>query len=160
VQRGQIDRVFVDETRPFMQGARLTAYELQYEKIPYTLITDSMAAYLMQRGEIDFVVVGADRIASNGDVANKIGTYSLAVNAKYHNVGFYVAAPLSTFDFNIKNGSEIPIELRSANEVTHVESKRIAPDGCDVFNPSFDVTPSELITAIVNERGIFKKDGI
>ncbi|UNC92438.1 S-methyl-5-thioribose-1-phosphate isomerase [Candidatus Contubernalis alkalaceticus] len=148
--------VYVDETRPVLQGARLTAWELEQEEIPYTLITDNMAGMLMQKGNIDLVVVGADRIALNGDTANKIGTYSLAVLAKYHGVPFYVAAPFSTFDLNIKTGEEIPIEERDCREVTHIFNQRISPDGCHVFNPSFDVTPAGLISAIITEKGVIE----
>jgi len=145
------------ETRPYLQGARLTAYELMQEGIPCTLITDSMAGHLMSRGEVDVVVVGADRIAANGDVANKIGTYPLAVLAKRHGIPFYVAAPLSTFDPKIPNGSRIPIEERPADEVTGYRGSRWAPEGVAVRNPAFDVTPAELITGIITERGIVRK---
>jgi methylthioribose-1-phosphate isomerase len=145
------------ETRPYLQGARLTAYELMQEGIPCTLITDSMAGHLMSRGEVDVVVVGADRIAANGDVANKIGTYPLAVLAKRHGIPFYVAAPLSTFDPKIANGSRIPIEERAADEVTGYRGSRWAPEGVAVRNPAFDVTPAELITGIITERGIVRK---
>jgi methylthioribose-1-phosphate isomerase len=145
------------ETRPYLQGARLTAYELMQEGIPCTLITDSMAGHLMSRGEVDVVVVGADRIAANGDVANKIGTYPLAVLAKRHGIPFYVAAPLSTFDPKIPNGSRIPIEERAADEVTGYRGSRWAPEGVAVRNPAFDVTPAELITGIITERGIVRK---
>ena len=146
--------VIACETRPFLQGARLTAWELKREHIPVTLITDSMAAYMMQRGRIDCVIVGADRIAANGDVANKIGTYSHAVLAARHGIPFYVAAPRSTVDLSCPSGAHIPIEERSAREVTHVFERQIAPSGIRVANPAFDVTPSELVTAIVTERGI------
>jgi methylthioribose-1-phosphate isomerase len=149
--------VIACETRPYLQGARLTAYELMQEGIPCTLITDSMAGHLMSRGEVDVVVVGADRIAANGDVANKIGTYTLAVLAKRHGIPFYVAAPLSTFDPKIPNGSRIPIEERAADEVTGYRGARWAPEGVAVRNPAFDVTPAELITAIITERGIVRK---
>jgi methylthioribose-1-phosphate isomerase len=146
--------VIANETRPYLQGARLTAYELVQEGIPCTLITDSMAGHLMSKGEVDVVVVGADRIAANGDVANKIGTYALAVLAKRHGIPFYVAAPLSSFDPKIPDGSHIPIEERPAAEVTGYGKTRWAPQGVSVRNPAFDVTPAELITGIICERGI------
>jgi methylthioribose-1-phosphate isomerase len=152
--QGKLGQVYVDETRPYLQGTRLTAYELLSEKIPFQLITDSCAAYLMQQGKIDWAVVGADRIAANGDTANKIGTYSVAVNAKHHGVKFYVAAPLTTFDPKMASGAEIPVELRSPKEMTHFRNFQIAPVGTEVYNPSFDVTPSALITSIVTERGV------
>jgi len=146
--------VIANETRPYLQGARLTAWELLQEGIPCTLITDSMAGHLMSRGEVDVVVVGADRIAANGDVANKIGTYPLAVLARRHGVPFYVVAPLSTFDLKISSGKEIPIEERPADEVTGYRGKRWAPKGVAVRNPAFDVTPAELISGIVCEKGV------
>ena len=146
--------VIANETRPYLQGARLTAWELVQEGIPCTLITDSMAGHLMSKGEVDVVVVGADRIAANGDVVNKIGTYALAVLAKRHNIPFYVAAPLSTFDPKIPDGSRIPIEERPAEEVTGFRGTRWAPEGVSVRNPAFDVTPAELVTGIVTEKGI------
>ena len=146
--------VIASETRPYLQGARLTAWEMVQEKIPCTLITDSMAGHLMSRGEVDVVVVGADRIAANGDVANKIGTYPLAVLARRHGVPFYVVAPLSTFDLKISSGKEIPIEERPADEVTGYRGKRWAPKGVAVRNPAFDVTPAELISGIVCEKGV------
>ncbi len=146
--------VFVPETRPFLQGARLTAWELTKLGIPATLITDNMVGHFMQRGVIDCVVVGADRTAANGDVANKIGTYSNAVLARRHNVPFYVAAPTSSIDLRCTSGEDIPIEERSSREVTHVLGKQIAPTGIHVANPAFDVTPHELVTAIVTEHGI------
>jgi methylthioribose-1-phosphate isomerase len=146
--------VIANETRPYLQGARLTAYELVQEGIPCTLITDSTAGYLMSKGEVDVVVVGADRIAANGDVANKIGTYALAVLAKRHGIPFYVAAPLSTFDPKIPDGSHIPIEERPAAEVTGYREARWAPQGVSVRNPAFDVTPAELITGIICEKGV------
>ena len=159
--KAKIDRkhihVFVDETRPVLQGARLTTWELLREGIDTTLICDNMAASLMADGKINKIIVGADRIASNGDVANKIGTYNLAVLAKAHNIPFYVAAPLSTFDFNITSGEFIPIELRDANEVKTIMGKQIAPKRVKVFNPAFDITPNRLITAIITEKGIFRK---
>ena len=155
-KQGKRIKVYVDETRPLLQGARLTAWELLNEGIDTTLICDNMAASLMAKGSIDKIFVGADRIASNGDVANKIGTYNLAVLAKYHKVPFYVVAPLSTFDFNLKTGSDIPIEERSSDEVRSVMGKRIAPGNVKVYNPAFDVTPEALVTAIITEKGIIK----
>ncbi len=146
--------VIACETRPYLQGARLTAWECMQESIPCTLITDSMAGHLMSRGEVDVVIVGADRIAANGDVANKIGTYSLAVLARRHGIPFYVAAPLSTFDPKIPDGSHIPIEERPADEVTGYRDIRWAPEGVKVRNPAFDVTPAELITALICEKGV------
>jgi len=146
--------VIVCETRPYLQGARLTAWECMQEGIPCTLITDNMAGHLMSRKELDLVIVGADRIAANGDTANKIGTYTLAVLARRHGLPFYVAAPLSTFDRNIADGSLIPIEERPAEEVTGYRGQRWAPEGVAVRNPAFDVTPAELITAIICERGV------
>jgi len=146
--------VIANETRPYLQGARLTAWELVQEGIPCTLITDSMAGHLMSKGEVDVIVVGADRIAANGDVANKIGTYTLAVLAKRHGIPFYVAAPLSTFDPSIPDGSKIPIEERGADEVTGYRETRWAPQGVSVRNPAFDITPAELITAIICEKGV------
>ena len=152
--KGKNISVIANETRPYLQGARLTAWELVQEGIPCTLITDSMAGHLMARGEVDVVIVGADRIAANGDVANKIGTYPLAVLAKRHGIPFYVAAPLSTFDPTIPDGSHIPIEERPAAEVTGYRGTRWAPEGVLVRNPAFDVTPAELVTAIISEKGI------
>jgi len=152
--KGKKISVIANETRPYLQGARLTAWEMVQEKIPCTLITDNMAGHLMSRGEVDVVVVGADRIAANGDVANKIGTYALAVMAKRHNIPFYVAAPLSTFDATIPDGSHIPIEERSADEVTGYRKVRWAPKGVKVRNPAFDVTPADLITGIISEKGV------
>lgn len=153
-RQGRIRRVYADETRPFLQGARLTAWELVREGIPTTLITDSMAGFLMSRGEIDAVVVGADRIAANGDVVNKIGTYTVAVLAREHEVPFFVAAPLSTIDLSIPDGTAVTIEERSSEEVTHVGGSRLAAEGVDVRNPAFDVTPHRLVAAIVTERGV------
>src|SRR5262249_31154356 len=147
-------RVYVDETRPFLQGARLTAWELGQEGIPYTLITDNMAGHFLSRGEIDLVLVGADRIAANGDVANKIGTYTLAVLCRENAVPFYVAAPLSTIDLVLRDGAAIPIEERSQDEVTSLAGRRIAPPGASAANPAFDVTPARYVSAIVTERGI------
>ena len=149
-------QVFADETRPRQQGARITTFELVMDKIPVTLITDGMCSYFMNKGMIDMVVVGADRIAANGDTANKIGTYTVAIAAKYHNVPFYVAAPLSTIDVNTKTGADIPIEERSHDEVTHINGKSICAEGVKVINPAFDVTPNELITGIITEVGILK----
>ena len=146
--------VVADETRPFLQGARLTAWELLREGIQTTVITDSMAGALMGQGQIDLVVVGADRIAANGDTANKIGTYSLAVLAREHHIPFYVAAPLSTVDLNTPDGQHIPIEERKAREVTHFGGSQLAPDGALVWNPAFDVTPHRFITGIITEHGI------
>jgi methylthioribose-1-phosphate isomerase len=146
--------VFADETRPFLQGARLTAWELQQDGIKTTLITDNMAGHFLHSGRIGCVIVGADRIAANGDVANKIGTYSLAVLAKENGVPFYVAAPVSTFDLTLKSGDAIPIEQRSAEEVTHVFGVAVAPENIAVENPAFDVTPSRYVTAIISERGV------
>ncbi len=149
-------KVFADETRPILQGARLTAWELMEDNIDVTLITDNMAGYAMQQGLIDAVVVGTDRVAANGDVANKIGTYSVAVLAKAHNIPFYVAAPTSTIDEKIKHGKDIPIEERSPKEVTSVLGKHIAPNKVKVINPAFDVTPAKLVTAIITEDGVLK----
>jgi len=146
--------VIACETRPYLQGARLTAWECAQEKIPCTLITDNMAGHLISRGEVDVIIVGADRIAANGDVANKIGTYPLAVLAKRHGVPFYVAAPLSTFDPKIPDGSHIPIEERPESEVTGYRGNRWAPEGVKVRNPAFDVTPAELVSALVTERAV------
>jgi methylthioribose-1-phosphate isomerase len=151
---GRLQKVYADETRPYLQGARLTAWELMQDQIPTTLIADNMAGHLMSRGEIDAVVVGADRIAANGDVANKIGTYSVAVLAKENGIPFYVAAPTSTFDLATPTGEGIPIEERPAEEVTHHAGRRLAPEGVSVRNPAFDVTPHRYVTAIVCERGV------
>jgi len=156
-EQGKKIRVVADETRPVLQGARLTAWELMQDGIPVTLITDNMAGALMGQGRIHVCVVGADRITANGDVANKIGTYSVAVLAHAHGIPFYVAAPSSTIDLSMPSGEQIPIEQRDPREVTHVRGKApIAPDGCEVFNPAFDVTPARLITGIITERGVFK----
>jgi methylthioribose-1-phosphate isomerase len=154
---GKITRVYADETRPLLQGSRLTAWELMQEKIPVTLITDNMAGWVMKNNMVQAVIVGADRITLNGDVANKIGTYSVAVLAKEHNIPFYVAAPVSTFDFIMKSGLDIPIEERLADEVTHFSGIAIAPEGVDSFNPAFDVTPNSLVSAIITEYGVLKK---
>ncbi|MFO7577155.1 MAG: S-methyl-5-thioribose-1-phosphate isomerase, partial [Pelovirga sp.] len=150
--------VIADETRPFLQGSRLTAWELQKDKIPVTLICDNMAGYMMQQQQVDCVIVGADRIAANGDVANKIGTYSLAVLAREHGLPFYVAAPISTIDLTISDGSHIPIEERDPREVTHIREIALAPQGILVRNPAFDVTPQHLVTAIITERGVIRGD--
>ena len=146
--------VFVNETRPFLQGARLTAWELKKEKIPATLITDNMAGSLMQNGKVDAIVVGCDRVAANGDVANKIGTYTLAVLARRHGIPFYVAGPTSSIDVDCASGKDIPIEQRDPKEVSHIFGKPLAPKGTRVFNPAFDVTSQELITAIITEKGV------
>ncbi|MCM8790968.1 MAG: S-methyl-5-thioribose-1-phosphate isomerase [Candidatus Omnitrophica bacterium] len=156
-RQGKHIKVYADETRPLLQGARLTAWELMHEGIDVTLICDNMAASLMAKGKIDKVFVGADRIAANGDAANKIGTYNVAVLAKYHKIPFYVVAPVSTFDFNIRTGCDIPIEERDANEVRTIMGSHVAPAEVKVYNPAFDVTPNSLITAIVTEKGIFRK---
>jgi methylthioribose-1-phosphate isomerase len=159
VIRGAIDAgkrvaVIADETRPFLQGSRLTAWELAKDNIPVTVITDNMAGHVMKQGKVDCVVVGADRIAANGDAANKIGTYMVAVLAKQHNIPFYVAAPISTIDLSKATGDEIPIEERDAREVTHLRDQQLAPDGVAVHNYAFDVTPHELIAAIITDRGV------
>ncbi len=153
-EQGKKIRVYVDETRPLLQGARLTAWELTREGIPATLITDSMAGFAMARGMIDKAIVGADRITANGDVANKIGTYTVAAMCARHGLPVYVAAPMSTIDFDLEHGDDIPIEERGSEEVTEVAGTRLAPAGMAVWNPAFDVTPAELVTAIITERGI------
>jgi len=155
-----IDRVFAGETRPWWQGARLTAWELTKDAIPTTLMADSVAASLMQQGSISWVIVGADRITANGDVANKIGTYSLAVLAKHHGVRFMVVAPTTTFDMELSNGRDIPIEERGPEEVVAVKGHRLAPENVDVYNPVFDVTPAELIDAIVTEQGVVERPSL
>ena len=154
VEAGKRISVIADETRPFLQGARLTAWEMVQENIPVTLITDNMAGYMMSRGEVDAVVVGTDRVAANGDVANKIGTYMVAVLARRHNIPFYVACPLSTIDLNIPDGSAIPIEERAAEEVTGFRDYQWAAQGVSVRNPAFDVTPAELVTGLVTEKSV------
>ena len=154
IEAGKKISVIADETRPFLQGARLTAWEMVQENIPVTLITDNMSGHLMQHGEIDAVVVGTDRVAANGDVANKIGTYMVAVLAKRHGIPFYVACPLSTIDLSIAQGQDIPIEERSSDEVLGFRDYRWAPEGVSVRNPAFDVTPAELVTALITEKGI------
>jgi methylthioribose-1-phosphate isomerase len=156
VESGKRLHVFAGETRPLLQGARLTAWELQHRGIPATLICDSMAAQVMREGRVQAVVTGADRIAANGDTANKIGTYSLAVLAAAHSIPFYVAAPTSTFDLSLPSGDQIPIENRDPREITHGFGRQTAPEGIDVYNPAFDVTPARLITAIICERGIIR----
>ncbi|MGH7815969.1 MAG: S-methyl-5-thioribose-1-phosphate isomerase [Candidatus Binatia bacterium] len=153
-ESGSKFEVFVNETRPFLQGARLTAWELKREKIPATLITDNTAGYLMQKGKVDAVIVGCDRVAANGDVANKIGTYTIAVLAKRHGIPFYVAGPTSSIDINCLSGKDIPIEQRDPKEVSHIFGKPVAPKGMKVFNPAFDVTSQELISAIITEKGV------
>lgn len=151
---GKTIAVIADETRPYLQGARLTAWELMKDEIPVTLITDNMAGYMMQQGKVQAVVVGADRIAANGDAANKIGTYMVAVLARQHEIPFYVAAPLSTIDLNTPTGKEIPIEERNEREVTHIRENQLAPEGVGVSNPAFDVTPAEFIAGIITEKGV------
>ena len=153
-ESGKQFEVFVNETRPFLQGARLTAWELTKEKIPATLITDNMAGYLMQKGKVDSVVVGCDRVAANGDVANKIGTYMIAVLAKRHGIPFYVAGPTSSIDLNCPSGRDIPIEQRDPKEVSHIFGKPLAPKGMKILNPAFDVTSQDLISAIITEKGV------
>ena len=153
---GKALHVYASETRPFLQGARLTTWELLQEGIPVTLITDNMAAYVMARGLVRSVIVGADRITANGDVVNKIGTYGLAVLAKEHGVPFYVAAPVSTLDLSLQSGAQVPIEERAATEVTHILGQRIAPEGVGVLNPAFDVTPARYVTAIITEFGVVR----
>ncbi len=157
IEEGKKIKVFADETRPFLQGSRLTAWELMKDGIDTTLITDNMSGYMMKKGLIDAVIVGADRIAANGDVANKIGTYSVAVLAKEHKIPFYVAAPISTIDLKIKSGDSIPIEERDIREVTHIKDIPIAPNAVKVKNPAFDVTPNRFVTAIITEKGIARK---
>jgi methylthioribose-1-phosphate isomerase len=155
-EQGKRIRVLADETRPFLQGARLTAYELEKLGIPYEVITDNMAGWLMHRGQVNLAVVGADRITRNGDTANKIGTYSVAVLAKENGVPFYVAAPMSTFDLSLATGEEIPIEERPAAEVKEINGRLVTPPGAHVRNPAFDVTPARYITAIITEKGVFR----
>jgi methylthioribose-1-phosphate isomerase len=157
-REGRLARVYSDETRPRLQGSKLTTWECVQEGIPVTQITDNMAAHCMQQGMIDLVVVGADRIAANGDAANKIGTYSLAIVAQAHQVPFYVAAPLSTIDFKIADGREIPIEERDPSEVYQIGDTRLCPEGVEFYNPAFDVTPAHLITGIITEFGVFKPE--
>jgi methylthioribose-1-phosphate isomerase len=154
IDSGKKLKVFADETRPFLQGSRLTAWELMKDQIPTTVISDNMAGAIMRQGKIDAVIVGADRIAANGDVANKIGTYTVAVLAKEHDIPFYVAAPFSTVDLDTPDGGGIPIEQRSPREVTHMGERQVTPDGVGIENPAFDVTPSKYVTAIITERGV------
>ncbi|MFW6119344.1 MAG: S-methyl-5-thioribose-1-phosphate isomerase [Petrotogales bacterium] len=154
IERGKKISVYADETRPYLQGARLTTWELMKDKIPVTLISDNMAGWSMKQGRIDAVVVGADRIASNGDTANKIGTYSLAILAKEHNIPFYVAAPLSTIDMSCPDGEHITIEERDHKEITHIRGQQIAPDNVNCYNPAFDVTPANLIKGIITEKKV------
>ena len=153
-EAGKQVEVLVNETRPFLQGARLTAWELKKDKIPVTLITDNMAGHLMQQGKVDVVVVGCDRVAANGDVANKIGTYGIAVLARRHNIPFYVAAPLSSIDLKSRSGAEIPIEQRNPREVSHIFGRPVAPRGVRILNPAFDITDHELVSAIITEKGV------
>jgi methylthioribose-1-phosphate isomerase len=160
VEAGKKISVFADETRPFLQGARLTAWEMVQENIPVTLITDNMAGHLMKCGEIDAVIVGTDRVAANGDVANKIGTYMVAVLAHRHNIPFYVACPLSTIDMQLPHGDAIPIEERSHDEVTGFGAQRWAPAGVQVRNPAFDVTPAELVSALITEKGVIRQPDV
>lgn len=152
--QGKVDMVYADETRPLLQGARLTAYELVHDNIPCTLITDNMAGFLMAQGKVDLVILGCDRMAANGDFANKIGTYSVAVNARYHGIPFYTALPSSTIDLSIEDGSGIPIEERPSGEVTHLAGVQTAPEQVRTWNPAFDVTPHQLLTGIITERGV------
>jgi methylthioribose-1-phosphate isomerase len=154
VEQGKKIHVYADETRPFLQGSRLTAWELMKDGIPTTVISDNMAGAMMKQGKINAIVVGADRIAANGDVANKIGTYTLAVLAKEHGIPLYVAAPISTIDLDTPDGTKIPIEQRNAKEVTHIAGKQMVPDGVQIENPAFDVTPAKYVAAIITERGI------
>jgi len=156
-KKGKKITVLVDETRPYLQGARLTAWELKEESIPFHLISDNMAGHFISRGEVDCIITGADRVAANGDTANKIGTYTLAVLAKENHIPFYIAAPVSTIDLKMKSGREIPIEERSPDEITMIAGRRIAPKGIAVKNPAFDVTPHRYITAIITENGIVRK---
>lgn len=156
-EQGKSIKVFATETRPLLQGARLTAWELMHDGIPVTLITDSMAGHFMSKGDIDCVIVGADRIAANGDVANKIGTYTLAVLAKENGIPFYVAAPTTSIDLSLPSGDQIPIEHRSPEEITHIQGVQIAPEGVEVANPAFDVTPHLYISAIITENGVIRK---
>lgn len=154
VEQGKKIHVYADETRPFLQGSRLTAWELMKDGIPTTVISDNMAGVMMQKGKIGAIVVGADRIAANGDVANKVGTYTVAVMAKEHGIPFYVAAPISTIDMATADGNKIPIEQRNPREVTHIAGKQMTPDGVEIENPAFDVTPAKYVTAIITERGV------
>ena len=155
--KGKKFKVYADETRPLLQGGRLTAWELQQAGIDVTVLCDNMAGWLMKQGKVDIVITGADRIAANGDAANKIGTYSLSILGRQHEIPFYIAAPLSTFDLSIKSGAEIPIEQRCADEVAFLNEKRIAPEGVDIYNPAFDVTEARDIAAIITDRGVIEK---
>ncbi|MDX1514715.1 MAG: S-methyl-5-thioribose-1-phosphate isomerase [Gammaproteobacteria bacterium] len=155
-QHGKVERVFADETRPWLQGARLTAWELVQDRIPVSLIADGAATYAMQQGKVRWVIVGADRVAANGDVANKIGTYALAVSARHHGVGFMVVAPTSTIDLDCPDGASIPIENRNADELLSLRNARVAASGADAWNPVFDVTPASLVDALVTERGVVR----
>ncbi len=157
---GKLKMVYSTETRPYLQGARITCWELIQDGIPTTLICDNMVGYCMRKGIIDIVVVGADRIAKNGDFANKIGTYTISVLAKHHNIPFYVAAPTSTWDASIKSGDEIPIEERDESEIKEIKGVKVAPDGVKAFNPSFDVTPKENVTAYITEKGVIKPEDL
>lgn len=157
-QQGKVQHVWVDETRPLLQGARLTTWELQKANIPHSLIVDSAAGFMMSRGEVDMVVTGADRITRNGDTANKIGTYTLSVLAKEHGIPFYIAAPYSTLDLDLDNGSQIDIELRDESEVTHFNNQHSSPPGTNAFNPAFDITPHQNISAIITEKGIVRPE--
>lgn len=157
-ERGQLQHAFATETRPYNQGARLTAFELVFEKIPATLITDSMVSFLMAKEKIDAVVVGADRVVANGDTANKVGTYQLAIAARHHGVPFYVAAPLTSIDLTLTSGAQIHIEERPPGELTHIFGQRIAAEGIGVWNPSFDVTPASLISGIITEHGVIRPE--
>ena len=156
-KKGKKFKVYVDETRPLLQGARLTMWELTQAGVDATLICDNMAGALMKQGKINTVITGADRIAANGDAANKIGTYSLSILAKEHNIPFYMAAPTSTFDVSIKTGDDIPIEQRAGDEVASFSGVKIAPEGADIYNPAFDVTDAQNITAIITEKGVIKR---
>lgn len=156
-QQGKIQMVYADETRPLLQGARLTGYELQADNIPVTVITDNMAGWVMKQGLVDAIITGADRIAANGDTANKIGTYSLSILAKEHNIPMYIAAPISTFDFELLSGQAIPIEERAADEIRQIQGVQTTRADCHVFNPAFDVTPCEYITAIITEYGVIHR---
>ncbi|HUR36404.1 MAG TPA: S-methyl-5-thioribose-1-phosphate isomerase, partial [Terriglobales bacterium] len=158
VEAGHKINIYADETRPFLQGSRLTAWELMKDGIPTTVISDNMAGLMMQQKKVGAVIVGADRIAANGDVANKIGTYSVAILAKEHGIPFYVAAPWSTVDMETPDGRHIPIEQRNPKEVTHMAGKQVTPDGVNIENPAFDVTPHKYVTAIITERGVAKPD--
>lgn len=155
-EEGRLEHVYADETRPFLQGARLTVWECRQDNLPVTLVTDGMGGHMMSHGMVDCVIVGSDRIAANGDVANKIGTFMLAMAAKYHNIPFIVAAPSTTIALKTPTGKEIPIEQRRGTEITHVRDQWITQEGTEVFNPAFDVTPAELVTAIVTEDGVFR----